>query len=200
MRGVWLHKFLQMYASGGVHTPLTKTGKKIFTILHRSFRGLPKDGNDKSIQHRGGEFHEDVLSYWQKVYETYGGKTSWKLWRMYASKAVQTYDCKTFNLPATAATLFVSFKPKWLRTLTVRALNIEEGYALTCCKHTHHRYDENGGNRSQVNHFTRASPRQPTRQLKMYERDSVWNLSILFAEQLSGDSLGIPSGLTKHKV
>ena len=34
----------------GGRYPLTKTGKKDF---QRSFRGLPKDGNDKSIQHRG---------------------------------------------------------------------------------------------------------------------------------------------------
>ena len=56
----WLHTFLQMYASGGYIPPEPKPEKRFslsrlsrFTILHRSFRGLPKDGNDKSIQHRG---------------------------------------------------------------------------------------------------------------------------------------------------
>ena len=77
---------LQMYASGGVHTPLTKTGKNHHTASE--FQRITERWQWQKYTAQGGEFHEDVLSYWPKMYETYGGKTSWKLWRMYASKAV----------------------------------------------------------------------------------------------------------------
>ena len=193
MRGVWLHTFLQMYASGGAHTPLTKSGQNSPYCI-----GVSEDYRKMAMT---------------KVYSTGGWipwgcliiltKNVWNLWGgtlLKTMKNVCKQGCADLWLQnIQSASHSRNIFSEWLRTVTVRALNIEEGYALTCCKHTHHRYDDDGGNRSRVNHFTRASPRQPTRQLKMYERDSVWNLSIFLVGQLSGDSLGNPWGLTKHK-
>ena len=85
MRGVWLHTFLHMYASRGIHTPLTKTGKNRYWPYRI---GVSEDYRQMAMTKvysaaQGGEFHEYVLSYWPNMCETYGGDTSWKPWRMY---------------------------------------------------------------------------------------------------------------------
>ena len=55
--------FENVYIRAGRY-PLTKTGKKkIFSGVSEDYRKMAMTKDDKSIQHGGGEFHEDVLSY-----------------------------------------------------------------------------------------------------------------------------------------
>ena len=47
---------------------------------------------------QGDDFHEYVLSYWPKMYETKGGTPPQKLWRNYENKVGKTSDAKAPSL------------------------------------------------------------------------------------------------------
>ena len=153
-----LHTFLQMFASGGYIPPLTKSGKKlIFIILHRSFGGLRRDGNDKSIQHRGVNSMRMSYHIDQKCMKP----TVWGGNLLKTMKNVCKQGCADL----------------WLQNLqsASHSRNIFSSNFIELC-------------RPDMSH------------LQFQLVVSVWNLSMFFVEQLSGDSLENPWGLNKHKV